>query len=91
MSSDKVFSIFRRFDNLSTRNLLFLQDELCELEEKLSDIDKADLESGTHDRLVSLHSRRYDANDARKVIMSQLKAKIGEYRESTVSQAVIAF
>ena len=89
MSSDKVFNIFRRFENLSTHNLLFLQDELCELEGRLSDIDKADLESGTHDKLVSLHSRRHDANDARKAIMSQLRVKIGEYRESTVSQAVI--
>jgi hypothetical protein len=83
MSSDKVFNIFRRFDSLSTRNLLFFQDELCELEEKLAEIDKADLESGTHANLVSLHSRRYDSNNARKAVMEQLRVKIGEYREFT--------
>jgi hypothetical protein len=81
MSSDKVFSIFRRFDELSTRNLLFLQDELGELESRLAELDKADLESGNETRLISLHSRRFDGNQGRKDIMKEVRVKIGEYRQ----------
>jgi Skp family chaperone for outer membrane proteins len=35
--------VFRRFDRLSARNLLYLQSELTELEAKLDKLDEADL------------------------------------------------
>lgn len=91
MASDSVFGIFRKFDNLATRSLLFMQDDLAELEERLEALDKEDLEIGTQDQtqgpnsshanLLSLHSRRLDANTQRKHLMSELRIKLSLYRE----------
>lgn len=47
MASDKVFSVFRRFDEISIRTLLHLQDELCQLEESLQKLDQADTSDGS--------------------------------------------
>ena len=41
--SDKTTTIYRRFDELSARNLLFYQAELAELEGQQSDYDEVDL------------------------------------------------
>jgi hypothetical protein len=80
MASDKVFCIFRRFDTLSVRTLLYLQDELAELEERLNAIDEADVRYGRNPGLVSLHSRRHDTNDERKNIMRIIDEKVYAYR-----------
>jgi len=40
--NDKTSTIYRRFDELSARNLLFYQAELAELEEELALLDNED-------------------------------------------------
>lgn len=40
--SDKTSTIYRRFDELSARNLLFYQAELAELEDELKQLDNGD-------------------------------------------------
>ena len=40
--ADKTTTIYRRFDELSARNLLFYQVELAELEEQLKEYDEED-------------------------------------------------
>lgn len=42
----RVFSLFRRFDGISVRTLLYWQDELGELEERLQKLDKTDMDDG---------------------------------------------
>jgi hypothetical protein len=80
MSSDRIFNIFRRFDSLAIRNILYLQDELSEIEERIASLDEADSTDGSHSALVSLSSRRHDANDNRKTVMAELKVKIIDFR-----------
>jgi len=48
IGSDKDFFVFRRFNTLSARNLLFLQGELIELEERLQELDLLEPSSGLH-------------------------------------------
>ena len=85
ISSDKVFCIFRRFESLSTRNLLCLQDEIAELESHLQLLDLDDFQSGNNIAMYSLHSRRHDRNEERKALMRQVEKKIYKYRECTNS------
>lgn len=81
IGSDKDFFIFRRFNVLSARNMLFLQDELVELEEKLEQVDLAESQSGTARYLWNLHSRREDSNAVRKALMAEVRVKLREYRK----------
>ncbi len=80
IGSDKDFFIFRKFNVLSARSLLFLQDELSELEEQLNSIDIAESGRGDPRDLWNLSSRREDENLERKKLMGVLSVKIKEYR-----------
>jgi hypothetical protein len=79
MASDKVFAIFRRFDVIAIRSLLYLQDELVELEESLHELDQADMNDGTPFDLWRLHSRRGDNNSERNEILVEIREKLKEY------------
>ena len=81
IASDKVFCIFRRFDRMSIRCLLYLQDEISELEAKIDALDNADLRSGDDLALYSLHSRRHEQNEQRKALMKELSEKLYVYPE----------
>jgi len=86
IGSDKDFFIFRRFNVLSARNMLFLQDELVELEDKLEQVDLAESRSG---HLWNLHSRREDSNAARKALMAEIRVKLCEYQEALHAQSLV--
>lgn len=79
IGSDKDFFIFRRFSNLSARNLLYLQDELLELEAKLMEVDLQESSNGSPQGLYNLHTRREDKNESRKTLMKDIKSKLQEY------------
>jgi hypothetical protein len=81
IASDKVFCIFRRFEWLAVRTLLYMQDEICELEDRLRVLDQADLQSGDPTDLYSLHSRRDDTNVERREVMRQVREKLYRYRK----------
>lgn len=83
ITSDKVFCIFRRFDRTSVRCLLYLQDEISELEKQLDALDQADLQAGDEVALYSLHSRRHDQNQQRKELLRTLSEKLYTYRKLT--------
>lgn len=82
MASDKVFCIFRRFDVLSVRTLLRLQDELSELEQRLEAVDEADHRQGGTTGLQSLHSWRIGQTARRTMLMLDIENKLYAYRES---------
>ena len=42
IARDRDAAIYRRFENLSARNLLYLQSELHDLEQQLQDLDRDD-------------------------------------------------
>ncbi|CZR64715.1 uncharacterized protein PAC_14614 [Phialocephala subalpina] len=90
MASDSVFRIFRRFDFLTVRTLLYLQDELCELEDRLNALDDSDLQSGNHAHTVSLHSRRHDQNQQQKALPAEIQVKLKTYHGAFNEYAEVA-
>ncbi|KAF8533982.1 hypothetical protein BDD12DRAFT_897285 [Trichophaea hybrida] len=65
LDSNPEFLVFRRFGRLSVRNILYLQDELCELQEQLDRRDDLSGNGGKYDddELLS-YSRTIDLGDA---------------------------
>ena len=53
MTSDPELLIFRRFDHINVRNLLYLQSELMALEARLKECDEQDAADGTMDAMLS--------------------------------------
>jgi hypothetical protein len=65
ISIDPDFQIYRRFDRLSARNLLYLQSELAELEHWFDQSDKEELErreKASDDEKVSIICRNQSWN-----------------------------
>ena len=75
IASDKSLYIFRRFDNLATRNLLYMQDELCEIEQQIAALDESDLAAGN---LYNLHTRA-DGNKKRTELIQKSAKKLKIY------------
>ncbi|WPB07846.1 uncharacterized protein RHO25_012510 [Cercospora beticola] len=73
--------VFHRFGELHTRNLLYLQDELRDLEETLHGRDlQPDIEHG---------SRRSDGDADRRRLMLLIKTKLKEYDDCLLAYAAI--
>lgn len=73
MKSDPQISIFRRFDYLHLRQLLYLQEELAMLESQLRQVDIAD------ESELNNMSRRNDTNEERKALVTQIRGRLLEY------------
>ena len=86
IASDKALCVFRRFDALATRNLLYMQDELCQIEQQLGELDMADMTSKVYDDLYSLHSRRFDRNEKRVVLMQRAAERLRGYGKSRMAK-----
>ncbi|KAF2812331.1 uncharacterized protein BDZ99DRAFT_357544, partial [Mytilinidion resinicola] len=86
---DKSTAVFRRFDRLSARNLLYLQSELAELETKQDAFDRADGLDDLHTKQCArnwehLRERaRTGAKETERVQLAlEIRAKLKEYREA---------
>ena len=87
ISKDKDAAIYRKFENLSARNLLYLQSELHDLERQLHEIDREDAKN-IDDENAQQAARLWthfanDSNDqalARRKLHDRIKSKIREYR-----------
>ncbi|KAI9780828.1 MAG: hypothetical protein M1839_006455 [Geoglossum umbratile] len=75
-SPGHIFQLFRRFGVLNARVLLHLQDELCELESALAELDASPHDSGT---------RRYDQNPDRPLLIQTITTKVAEYNNLLLS------
>jgi hypothetical protein len=53
IASDDELSVYKSFNRLSARNLLYLQSELLELEALLAEFDERDSTEGDYDTLLS--------------------------------------
>ena len=82
MNADPGMNMFRRFSYLHLRQLLYMQEELCCLEDRLNEIDLED-----KDR-VNVMSRRFDTNTERHNLMTEIKVKLGEYGSHIQSQYI---
>ncbi|KAF4467236.1 hypothetical protein FALBO_5895 [Fusarium albosuccineum] len=96
---DQELLVFRRFDEISARNLLYLQCELIALEEKLTNWDRA--VSSKHDTALEQGAETWEimveqAQDGRPEakdmmeLVSQVRAEIKEYHEALNLQSKVA-
>ena len=69
-SPSHTFQIYRRFGTLNARCLLYMQDELCELEGILCGYDATQHSSA---------SRRYDQHPERGNLIAYITPKLAEY------------
>ena len=85
---DKSTSIYRRFDRLSARNLLYLQSELIELEAQQDQFDAEDLRGSIEDKKSarswqSLRQRASTIDNVRERdrlrVVKEIREKIKEY------------
>lgn len=90
IARDKDAAIYRRFENLSSRNLLYLQSELHDLERQLEEIDHEDAKDIDNERAqaVARHWVRFSQDSdnqalARRTLQEKIKIKINEYREQS--------
>ena len=87
IAKDKDAAIYRRYETLSARNLLYQQSEIHELEKKVAELDKeeaAKIENENAQQAARQWS--YYANDqsdegcARRALQDKIKAKMKAYR-----------
>jgi len=77
ISKEEDYIIFRRFRNLNARNVLYLQDELIEVERRLEAIDRNLQSAGDKDVLKS-RARSYEDTE-RKGLALELRRLLAEY------------
>jgi hypothetical protein len=95
--ADKTTAIYRRFDELSARNLLYYQAQIAELEEELKEYDDGDRNARNtveDDEVVdslsdwSVFERRAEEGvlrDKRKMeLVEKIREKLERYRRSTL-------
>lgn len=87
---DQELLIFRKFEEISARNLLYLQCELLLIEERLKKWDKKisssgniDLEEAAETWEVMVEQAKDGRAEAKEMmaLVDQLRAKVKEYRE----------
>lgn len=92
VSQDGDAAIYRRYESLSARNLLYFQSELHELEGQLEELDAADVKERDFDddeprKIARLWHRYARADNQRalrhRALQAKIRAKIKEYRTYT--------
>lgn len=94
ISSDPDLQIYRRFNRLSARNLLYLQSELLEAERRLDEFDKVDQHDvayyGDLDVMLSIRcwesfARKANGGSAREgermELIGRVRGLVKEYRK----------
>ncbi|KAK2595012.1 hypothetical protein QQS21_007266 [Conoideocrella luteorostrata] len=99
LDSDNETFVYRKFDELAARSLLYLQAELLVIEKELSELDKIDANSEEMDlrdaaRTWETLKQLYDTNDERAQVRMDLivtmRAKLKEYHEALLLQSEVA-
>lgn len=81
---DKTTLIFKRFNRLSARNLLYLESELAELQTKLDaydEQDRVDADSLQCARNWESFKRRAESQPERMQLIKQIRNTMKEYSE----------
>ncbi|KAI4261280.1 MAG: hypothetical protein L6R42_003516 [Xanthoria sp. 1 TBL-2021] len=96
VSQDGDASIYRRYESLSARNLLYLQSELHELEGQLEELDAADVKERDSDddesrKIARLWHHYAQADNERalrhRALQAKIRPKIKEYHEALVLES----
>ena len=87
ITEDRDAAIYRKFERLSARNLLYQQSEIHDLEGQLEDLDKEDAddledEGGSKSARLWTHFAhdQGDKSNARRMLNQNIKIKLKEYR-----------
>ena len=89
---DKSTAIYRRFDRLSARNLLYLQSELVELEARQDALDAEDLRGTLEQKKCArdwqtLKERAAEPGNTgekeRVEVLEEIRKKLREYRKNS--------
>lgn len=94
IASDEELFVFRRFDRLNARNLLYLQSELIWLEAQLQEMDDDDTNNATMDvRLaarcwesLSIKAEEFPREAARMQVILKIRKVAKEYSMYTSLQ-----
>ncbi|KAH8724360.1 hypothetical protein GQ44DRAFT_655147 [Phaeosphaeriaceae sp. PMI808] len=99
VASDPELAIYRRFQHLSARNILYLQSELVEAENQLAEFDKEDREQNSvnFDAIlgtrcwISLQSEatRSDRAEKRRNLIQKIRPLMKEYYDTLLLQSQI--
>ncbi|KAF8246666.1 hypothetical protein K440DRAFT_326986 [Wilcoxina mikolae CBS 423.85] len=81
LDSNREFLVFRRFGRLNVRNILYLQDELCELQEQLDRRDDFGGNGGA--------TRRDEKDLERLELMNKCRSLLREYNDALLSYSRI--
>jgi hypothetical protein len=91
IASDPELAVYRRFDRLTTRNLLYLQSELLYLESKLDGFDEDDRKRDIGDdlrasaRVWEVLARKGNEHDRERIeLVMRSRQLLGEYCESEI-------
>ncbi|KAK8166445.1 hypothetical protein IWX90DRAFT_213430 [Phyllosticta citrichinensis] len=84
--------IFRKFDRLSARNLLMLENRGLELEEDLDKLDRMTREGWAWDGRVSRNGKGEGAGVEmrKKEVLGELELWIGKYQQALYNQSLVA-
>ena len=97
---DNEAFVFRKFDELAARNLLYLQSELLHLEGRIQELDERDAASDnmalkdvarTWELLVDKIEAGDQAAKVRMGLIVELRAKLNEYREFLVESPLFSW
>jgi hypothetical protein len=86
IARDRDAAIYRKFEHMSARSLLYLQSELHELEGKLEGLDDADSKSSSFETEAvgrAWHHYNSETNERGKEhrqLQAEIKIKLKEYR-----------
>ncbi|KAK3681001.1 hypothetical protein B0T22DRAFT_502515 [Podospora appendiculata] len=97
IASDKdgTAVIFKRFNQLAARNLLFLQSEIAELQAQLDAFDAQDSDISNHETIQSLrnwndYKSRASTDPSRMNLVCQIRETLREYREALLFESTLA-
>jgi hypothetical protein len=77
INSDPNFAMYRRFGYLHNRVLLYRQDELCVLQERLETLDEEDEEADP--KVLKCRERDDENSPKRKDLIAEIDVKMREY------------
>ncbi|KAJ2994267.1 hypothetical protein NUW58_g1596 [Xylaria curta] len=87
---DKSTLIFNRFDRLAARNLLYMQEELAELQAELEVFDVEDSQD-TESKKAGRNLNEFKKKSPRRVeLLREIRDKMKEYREALLAESHIA-
>ena len=92
IASDPELSIFKRFDRLSSRNLLYLQSELLDLQAQLQSFDEEDYNEKTGEVILSARcwetfsakAEEHPRENERMSIILKIRSQMKAYQEALV-------